>query len=115
MAQNRKSREDVESKIGERNIQRWGLDLHNPVFFTSSGLIIVLLVLTLVYREQAQSAFSAVQTLVSNQFGWLLIVTVNILLIYSVFLAFGRFSKIRNRRSGRPPRILHTLVVRHAL
>ena len=95
MAKNRKSREDVESRIGERNIQRWGLDMHNPVFFTSSGLIIVLLVLTLVYREQAQSAFSAVQTLVSNQFGWLLILTVNILLVYSIFLAFGRFSKIR--------------------
>ncbi len=95
MADNRKSREDVDSRIGERNIQRWGLDMHNPVFFTSSGFIIVLLVLTLLYQEQAASAFSAVQTYVSNQFGWFLILTVNILLVYSLFLAFGRFGKIR--------------------
>ena len=95
MADNRKSREDVDSRIGERNIQRWGLDMHNPVFFTSSGFIIILLILTLVYQEQAASAFGAVQTFVSDKFGWFLIVTVNILLVYSVFLAFGRFSKIR--------------------
>ena len=95
MADNRKSREDVESRIGERNIQRWGLDMHNPVFFTSSGFIIVLLTLTLMYKEQAASAFSATQTFVSDQFGWFLILTVNILLIYSIFLAFGRFRKVR--------------------
>ena len=95
MADNRKSREDVESRIGERNIQRWGLDMHNPVFFTSSGFIIILLTLTLMYKEQAASAFSATQTFVSDQFGWFLILTVNILLIYSIFLAFGRFRKVR--------------------
>ncbi len=95
MADNKKSREDVETRVGERNIQRWGLDMHNPVFFTSSGFIIVLLVLTLLYQESAASAFSAVQAFVSDKFGWLLIITVNLLLVYSAFLAFGRFSKIR--------------------
>lgn len=33
--------ENTDYTVGQDNVQKWGFDVHNPVFGTSAGLIIV--------------------------------------------------------------------------
>ena len=86
---------EVDHDIGEDNVQFAGFDVHNPVFFVSSALIIIMVALTLVFQEQAAGVFSATQAFISNQFGWLLIIAANIFVLFAFFLAFSRYGKVR--------------------
>ena len=40
--------ENTDYSVGQDNIQKWGFDVHNPVFGISAGLILIFLVATLV-------------------------------------------------------------------
>ena len=90
-----KTGKEADHNIGENNVQFAGFDVHNPVFFVSSALIVVMVVLTLAYQDQAASVFSAMQAFIANQFGWLLIIAANIFVLFAFFLAFSRFGKVR--------------------
>ncbi len=90
-----KTGKEADHDIGARNVQFAGFDVHNPVFFVSSALIIVMVVLTLAYQDQAASVFSAMQAFIANKFGWLLIIAANIFVLFAFFLAFSRFGKVR--------------------
>ncbi|NET59958.1 MAG: BCCT family transporter [Symploca sp. SIO2E6] len=80
---------------GDTNIQGWGFDLHPQVSFISGGLIILFIVLTLIFNEQADVAFKAIQNLIANTTGWFLILVTNIYLGVVIILAFSKFGKIR--------------------
>jgi len=80
---------------GDTNIQGWGFDLHPQVALISGGLIIVFIVLTLIFKEQAEAVFKAVQSLIADLTGWFLILVTNIYLGVVVILAFSKFGKIR--------------------
>ena len=45
-------------ETGEDNIQLLGLDIHNPVFFISSSLIILFVIVTLQFTEQTNQALT---------------------------------------------------------
>ena len=47
--------QDNEHKVGEQNIQVFGLDIHNPVFVVSALLVIVFVIATLLFLDQAQA------------------------------------------------------------
>jgi choline/glycine/proline betaine transport protein len=72
-----------------------GLDVNGPVFFTSSIIIIISIALTLIYKEQAEGYFDAIQAFVSNNGGWFFVLCVNIFLIFVLYLAFSKFGSIR--------------------
>ena len=73
----------------------FGLDVNGPVFFTSSIIIIISIALTLIYREQAENYFDAIQDFVANTGGWFFVLSVNIFLIFVLYLAFSKFGNIR--------------------
>lgn len=73
----------------------FGLELNGPVFFTSTFIIIASIVLTLVFQEQAESYFDTIQTFVANKAGWFFILSVNVYLIFMIYLAFSRFGNLR--------------------
>lgn len=73
----------------------FGLELNGPVFFTSTFIIIASIVLTLVFQEQAESYFDKIQTFVANKAGWFFILSVNVYLIFMIYLAFSRFGNLR--------------------
>lgn len=50
-----------EYEAGEDNIQVWGLDIHNPVFFVSSSLIIAFVIATLMFPDHANQALADVR------------------------------------------------------
>ncbi|MGY5851362.1 BCCT family transporter [Salegentibacter sp. F14] len=73
----------------------FGLELNGPVFFTSTFIIIASIVLTLVFQEQAESYFDRIQNFVANNAGWFFILSVNVYLIFMVYLAFSKFGNLR--------------------
>lgn len=73
----------------------FGLELNGPVFFTSAFIIIVSIVLTLIFREQAEAYFDKIQNFVADNAGWFFILSVNVYLIFMLYLAFSKFGSLR--------------------
>ena len=80
---------------GDRNLVKWGFDLHPEVFFVSGALILLFIGITLIYQEQTSATLTAIQGFVSNVMGWFLILAANIYLGTMIILAFSRFGSIR--------------------
>lgn len=76
-------------------IEQKKLVINPPVFFTSIALIISALIFCLLFPTKIDQWFTATQKNITSSLGWFLIVTVNIILIFSVYLAFSKFGKIR--------------------
>lgn len=73
----------------------FGLEVNGPVFFTSSIIIIISIALTLIFKESAESYFGEIQALIANTGGWFFILSVNIFLIFMLYLAFSKFGQLR--------------------
>lgn len=71
------------------------LVVNPPVFFTTIFLIVISLIFCLLYIDQVDTWFAEVQLQTTKNFGWFLICTVNIILIFCVYLAFSKYGKIR--------------------
>lgn len=80
---------------GRDNWVGFGFDLHPQVTFIASALITVFIVLTLMFREQADTLFAATLETVSGNFGWFLILCANVIIIAALVFAFSRFGEIR--------------------
>jgi choline/glycine/proline betaine transport protein len=73
----------------------FGLEVNGPVFFSSTILIILGITLTLIFKESAEDFFDAAQNQVAEYGGWLFIMSVNVFLVFVLYLAFSKFGKIR--------------------
>ncbi|WP_025764584.1 BCCT family transporter [Dyadobacter tibetensis] len=71
------------------------LVVNPPVFFTTILLIVISLTLCLLYIDQVDAWFSAAQLAATQSLGWFLILAVNIILIFCIYLAFSKFGKIK--------------------
>ena len=69
--------------------------MHPEVAFTSAGLIVLFIAMTLIFNDQAEKIFGAVQSFIANTSGWFLILAANIYLGVVIFFAFSRYGKIR--------------------
>jgi len=65
------------------------------VFFPSAGLIVVFVTLTLIYQESISTLFETTQAFIATKFGWLYVMAVNAILLFCLYLGFGRFKNIR--------------------
>jgi len=73
----------------------FGLEVNGPVFFISSFLVIIGIVLTLVFKDSAEAFFENLQDQLSEYGGWFYVICVNIFLFFILFLAFSKFGKLR--------------------
>ncbi len=80
---------------GDSNIVKWGFDVHPQVTVWSAGFVIVFLVLTLVFRDQAQQLFAGLLDGIASTFGWFYILVANIFVVAVLAFAFSRFGRIR--------------------
>ena len=71
------------------------LDLNPRVFVASSVLIALFVVLGLVYRTPFAADVDALQAWIADRTGWLLVLTVNAVLVYLLFLSVSRLGAIR--------------------
>lgn len=73
----------------------YGLQINKPVFFTAFGIIIISVILTLIFREEADYYFAIAQTQAAGHGGWIYTLSVNIFIIFCLYMAFGKFGSIR--------------------
>jgi BCCT family betaine/carnitine transporter len=82
--------------VGQDNIQKWGFDVHNPVFGISAGLILLFLVATLVSdADSAKSVLDGIKWQIIGSFDWLFIWSGNIFVLFCLILVVSPFGKIR--------------------
>ncbi|SIT09215.1 choline/glycine/proline betaine transport protein [Roseivivax lentus] len=77
--------------------------VNRRVFSTSAVLILSFIILGAAFSETAGAVFNSMQSWLAGTFGWAMIALVNILLIATVYLAFGKFGDIRLGRMNETP------------
>jgi len=86
---------ETDREPGDTNWQGFGFDVHPQVFFISAGLIVLFIILSLIFQEQAASAYLATRRWVSATFGWLFILAANFFIVFMVYLALSKYGSIR--------------------
>lgn len=69
--------------------------LHPPVFYSASAMVILLLIYAAVLPQHAETTFNALQAVIIDNGGWFYILTVAILLITVSFLGLSRYGDIK--------------------
>ncbi|OLQ77720.1 BCCT transporter [Photobacterium proteolyticum] len=88
--------ETTDYEVGQDNIQKWGFDVHNPVFGISAGLIILFLsALLLVEPSTAKAALNGLKFQIIENFDLLFMWSGNIFLIFCLGLIISPLGKIR--------------------
>ncbi len=88
-------RYDTDYCIGQNNVKFWGMDIHNPVFGTSAGLILAFIVLALSFPEGAKEVLTTARGWSIDSFDWLFMVGCNLFVAFCVFLLVSPLGKIR--------------------
>ena len=88
-------RYQTDYQIGQDNLRRWGMDLHNPVFWITAVLILIFVLGTLMAPESAKTAFAGAKGWSIGHFDWLFMVGGNIFVVFCLVLIFLPFGKIR--------------------
>lgn len=86
---------DCDHEVGENNVQMLGMDVHNPVFFTSALLIIVFVVGTLLAPEGAGSLLESARSWTLVSADWLFSGSIIIIFLACVLFAVTPFGRIR--------------------
>ncbi|MBC7004686.1 BCCT family transporter [Photobacterium sp. BZF1] len=88
--------ENTDYTVGQDNIQKWGFDVHNPVFGASAGLIIVFLVALFVSEpETAKATLDGIKWQIIGNFDSMFMWAGNLFLIFCLGLVISPFGKIR--------------------
>ncbi len=82
-------------KVGQDNIKKWGMDMHNPVFFISAVLVIVFIIATLMNPADAKKLFDSSKTWTIQNFDWFFMISGNIFVLYCLILIILPVGKIR--------------------
>ena len=82
-------------KVGQDNVEFFGLDLHNPVFFVSGLVIVAFVILTLMFQAGAGEFFGWLRPWLTTQFDWVFMITGNLFVLFCLFLIVSPWGKIR--------------------
>lgn len=93
----------TDHEIGENNIEKFGLDIHNPVFFITALLIIGFVLFTLVMPEQANTWLNGAKGWAVNTFDWFFIGAGNIFVLFCLLLVISPYGTIRIGGIGAKP------------
>ena len=86
---------ETDYEIGQDNVAVAGLDLHNPVFFLSSGLVILFAAISLIFPDAATHYLTSARTWTLQSADWLFAITPVIVLVFCVALAISPLGRIR--------------------
>lgn len=88
--------ENTDYTVGQDNIQKWGFDVHNPVFGASAGLVIFFLIALLVSDpETAKASLDGMKWKIISNFDNLFMWAGNLFLIFCLGLIISPYGKIR--------------------
>ena len=80
---------------GDTNWTGYGFDVHPHVTLASVAVLIVFILLTLMFKEDASEFFKAALAEITGKAGWFLILVTNIFIIAALYFALGKFGQIR--------------------
>ncbi|MEH6393712.1 BCCT family transporter [Pseudoalteromonas sp.] len=88
--------DNTDYTVGQDNIQKWGFDVHNPVFGTSAGLVLIFLIAVLISDpDSAKAMLDGIKFDIINTFDSFLMWSANIFLLFCIGLIFSPYGKIR--------------------
>ena len=90
--------------VGQDNIRVLGLDIHNPVFMVSAVLVVAFVVGTLIFLDSAGAAFSDVRVWITTKFDWTFMISMNIFVLFSLYIAFSKLGRVRLGGADAKPR-----------
>ncbi len=94
--QDKYSIENTDYSVGQDNVQKWGFDIHNPVFAVSAGLVVLFLVATLVSDPaKAKELLDGLKWNIIGSFDAMFMWSANIFVIFCIALIFSPYGKIR--------------------
>lgn len=82
-------------EVGQDNTRVLGLDIHIPVFVTSAVLVVAFVIGTLIFIDSAGSAFSDMRVWITTKFDWTFMISMNIFVVFSLFLAVSKLGRVR--------------------
>ena len=86
---------DTDYETGQDNIEVYGLDIHNPVFFISAVLILVFSGSVLIFPDSAGAALTGARDWTLNTFDWFFVLATNLVFLFCVFIWISPYGKIR--------------------
>ena len=88
--------DNTDYTVGQDNVQKWGFDIHNPVFGISAGLIALFLVTILVLDPGTSKAFlDGLKWQIIGSFDSLFMWSANLFVIFCLVLVVSPYGKIR--------------------
>ncbi|MCC9655890.1 BCCT family transporter [Rhodopirellula halodulae] len=99
---NQESASETPAVVDETDQSGWQrhFRVHPVVFPTAAiGILLLVLITIILPTEKAADALALLRDRISDQFGWLYVLSMNGFLALSIYLAFGRYGDIR---LGRP-------------
>lgn len=85
----------IDYKVGQDNVQIFGLDIHNPVFVISGVTIVLFVLFVLAFQEQAAEILGALRPWLTSTFDWVFMGAANIFVLFCLFLIVSPYGKIR--------------------
>ncbi len=86
---------ETDYEVGQDNVNVWGLDIHNPVFFLSAGLVLLFAAVSLIFPGASGAGLEAARSWTLQTFDWMFAMTPVLLLIFCVFLTVSPLGRIR--------------------
>lgn len=90
---------DTDYQIGQDNILvkvgPFGLDIHNRVFLVSALAVILFVVLTISFKQQAEPVFSSIRGWLTANLDWFFISAANIFVLLCLALIVSPLGKVR--------------------
>lgn len=86
---------ETDFEAGQDNVRMLGFDMHNPVFFISSLLVVIFVVGSIVFPETANSLLGTSKNWAIANFDWLFMIAGNIFVLFCLGLALSPAGKIR--------------------
>lgn len=86
---------ETDYELGQDNIQWKGLDLHNPVFLISAGLILLFVAWALVFPSMASENLGSIRGSILNGFDWLFLSAGNLFILFALGIIVSPAGKIR--------------------
>lgn len=71
------------------------LDIHPPVFWPATILIVVFITITLLVGEPMEQVFVSMKDFITDQTGWLFILVVNLFILFCIYVGFSKYGSIR--------------------
>lgn len=93
-ADDRSAHYETQYRVGQDNVLVLGLDVHNPVFAIAAVSVIVFVIFTLIFQEQATIAFGNLRPWLTTQFDWVFMIAVNFFVLFCIGVALSPLGRV---------------------